>query len=1329
MTRALFIAASQAGVEGWIVSLAAAGAPVKHVSAWAGPGELGRRYPSAVNSDPFLLGPGVSLEAQLSQQLGSSGAGSDALLVVSVDPATQPLLPRAGVVLLVWQPQVPSQVLDQVQQALAAAPSLLADGAAAVRGVLLVDASPSITLSVTHKVLEGAGLAALARKPTVLASRASASPQASLQALQQLAEPLPPPPAPQPALPASAGGVVRIAVARDDAFGPAFHENLTLLSQAGAQLLFFSPLYDTTLPAGATCLYLSSCGALEPERWQQLAANRPLLAAVRAFADVGGMVLAEGGGLLYLSRTVELQEDDGGHHHRVHEMAGVLPFKTRLLPEPQSAAVQLSVLPGNPLLPPGARPRGYLFAEASLVLVEERQLQGLGLGGLGVTPGKGGAGGSHFATTYEAVVVSAGKGGELEETAPAAEGYTVQNVLGSACLLYLPSEPGLAAHMLRRCACVDPAALAAGMATHLGCSMSAVSSSKMQLHAAALASKDGSRAGSRRQSIQDVSAWGATFSSGTGGDRSNASTASGMAGLLAHGHGHYPPHVHSHQHHASLPMQPLAGAGPTAISGATSPRLGGTPPLPHSSSSTSLSGAGWVPPGARRSLCGPLALQGGLQHVQSQPEAGVAAAAAAAAQAGGAWRPSHEGPYSAGPSNLARQQMLLQQQIASVTPAGSVASMSPSSASPAPTSAFVVQPRAETPEPQVVAAASTSAMMDLDVPHPPASACADGGSGLSCGLGSACGRCRSEQLPTVLERSGSFGGHPAPLVGMFADGSACGAGAVIHHAASAGSLATAYASTSGYGGVEMSAQSYGRGAGLDDWSGSGVSVSGWPMHSHRHGSMPVLASLANAGGAPPHAHSSGVVCCAPGATEALVAMGLGNRLAGIGSDCDHPPDVCASRRVVLAWVAPEEAPQGAAARGIRVIQPAAVAAAAAAAQGNGGGGFLAAAAGGRAGRPSVDKSGPGARGGCGRVLLVDELSLRQEPPGVLVLPDPCDLSDSERLQLEQALVETGLLQPGGAPGGACAVLHASCRSLVDVMDLMLELGAAAGEPDKASMLLERLQARMRRVAAAVAAATLAGGGGSGGVGAGVAGQAGLGRLPGGVASSAALAAAAAAAAVSPAAGAMPAFLPGGRPRRVLVLQSLMPMVEPGRWVPEMLATAGASSCLALPGGDDVALSWQDVRERAAPDVIIILTSPGDGAGVGGCCVVPSHHAPGAGPHAGGAGAPHSHASCAGGAGGAGGGLREQLAALAAQPGWWCLPAVRSSQVYLMQAAYCVRAGPRVVDGVELLARLLLPPGCFTSSRKVPAGAVMKLSLAPGQRCRATLLPTYFVAYN
>lgn len=150
----------------------------------------------------------------------------------------------------------------------------------------------------------------------------------------------------------------------------------------------------------------------------------------------------------------------------------------------------------------------------------------------------------------------------------------------------------------------------------------------------------------------------------------------------------------------------------------------------------------------------------------------------------------------------------------------------------------------------------------------------------------------------------------------------------------------------------------------------------------------------------------------------------------------------------------------------------------------------------------------------------------------------------------------------------------------------------------------------------------------------------------------------------------------------------------------MLALVGASSCLAKSGGSDVPLTWHDVRTKAAPNVIIILTSPGSVPTDGGA----------------GAGSGLTQGSAA---------LQEQLAALAAQPGWWCLPAVLVSQVYLMQSPYFIRPGPRLVDGLELLARLLLP-GHYSSSRKVPPGAVMRLSLAAGQRCRATLLPSYFV---
>ena len=47
-----------------------------------------------------------------------------------------------------------------------------------------------------------------------------------------------------------------------------------------------------------------------------------------------------------------------------------------------------------------------------------------------------------------------------------------------------------------------------------------------------------------------------------------------------------------------------------------------------------------------------------------------------------------------------------------------------------------------------------------------------------------------------------------------------------------------------------------------------------------------------------------------------------------------------------------------------------------------------------------------------------------------------------------------------------------------------------------------------------------------------------------------------------------------------------------------------------------------------------------------------------------------------------------------QPGWNELPAVRHRRVFAVDAnAYFARPGPRVVDGVELLAHLIDPEIC------------------------------------
>ena len=64
--------------------------------------------------------------------------------------------------------------------------------------------------------------------------------------------------------------------------------------------------------------------------------------------------------------------------------------------------------------------------------------------------------------------------------------------------------------------------------------------------------------------------------------------------------------------------------------------------------------------------------------------------------------------------------------------------------------------------------------------------------------------------------------------------------------------------------------------------------------------------------------------------------------------------------------------------------------------------------------------------------------------------------------------------------------------------------------------------------------------------------------------------------------------------------------------------------------------------------------------------------------------------------------------LASQPGWNELPAVRSGEVYLIDHSTLSRPGPRVVDGLELLAQLT-HPDLFEG--RVPSDSVLKLDPA------------------
>ncbi|QJQ94899.1 MULTISPECIES: cobyrinate a,c-diamide synthase [Halomonadaceae] len=113
-----------------------------------------------------------------------------------------------------------------------------------------------------------------------------------------------------------------IAVARDDAFAFLYRANLDLLTQMGAELRFFSPLADNALP-GCDALWLP--GGYPELHAERLAANAPMLAAIRAHHAAARPILAECGGLMACMET--LTDGDG----RENTMLGLLPGTVRMV--------------------------------------------------------------------------------------------------------------------------------------------------------------------------------------------------------------------------------------------------------------------------------------------------------------------------------------------------------------------------------------------------------------------------------------------------------------------------------------------------------------------------------------------------------------------------------------------------------------------------------------------------------------------------------------------------------------------------------------------------------------------------------------------------------------------------------------------------------------------------------------------------------------------------------------------------------------------------------------------------------------------------------------
>ena len=134
--------------------------------------------------------------------------------------------------------------------------------------------------------------------------------------------------------------------------------------------------------------------------------------------------------------------------------------------------------------------------------------------------------------------------------------------------------------------------------------------------------------------------------------------------------------------------------------------------------------------------------------------------------------------------------------------------------------------------------------------------------------------------------------------------------------------------------------------------------------------------------------------------------------------------------------------------------------------------------------------------------------------------------------------------------------------------------------------------------------------------------------------------------------------------RVLHLEWVEPLMCGGHWIPEMVELAGGSNCFGRPDTGSFRLQWSEVV-ASQPEVIIVMP-----------CGFNVERA------------------------------QQDVPLLAQQEGWSTLPAVQQGRVYVIDAgAYTSRSGPRLVQGLEILAEMIHPE---LFSGLIPAGAGVRL---------------------
>jgi iron complex transport system substrate-binding protein len=130
---------------------------------------------------------------------------------------------------------------------------------------------------------------------------------------------------------------------------------------------------------------------------------------------------------------------------------------------------------------------------------------------------------------------------------------------------------------------------------------------------------------------------------------------------------------------------------------------------------------------------------------------------------------------------------------------------------------------------------------------------------------------------------------------------------------------------------------------------------------------------------------------------------------------------------------------------------------------------------------------------------------------------------------------------------------------------------------------------------------------------------------------------------------------GIRPPRVVVLQAVEPPFTSGRWVPEQVRRAGGWDLLGREGEVPSRTTWESIRDV---DPEMLLFAP-----VG-------MHLPAA---------------------------KRAFARLELPEFWREIEAVRRGRIFIVEPVYFERPGPRIVDGVAMLAEIFDPDGFVETS--------------------------------